>query len=44
MRNVLTGRRVTVPVHGTRALPPKTLKSILAQAQIAAEALVEALS
>jgi predicted RNA binding protein YcfA (HicA-like mRNA interferase family) len=43
MRNALTRRRVTVPVRGTRVLPPKTLQSTLAQAQITAEALTAAL-
>lgn len=38
-----TGRLVTVPVHGSRILKPKTLKSILEQAGLTVEELRELL-
>jgi predicted RNA binding protein YcfA (HicA-like mRNA interferase family) len=37
------GRRVTLPCHGGRILHPKVLKSILADADLTAEALRELL-
>ena len=37
------GRRVTLPYHGGRILHPKVLKSILADADLTAEALRELL-
>ena len=34
LRHPLRGRKVTVPVHGTRILKPKTLAGILDQADL----------
>jgi len=43
LRHPHRGGRVTVAVHGTATLPPKTLKSILLQADLTEEELREAL-
>ena len=37
------GKRVTVPYHGTRVIPPGTVANILKQAEISVEKFVELL-
>jgi predicted RNA binding protein YcfA (HicA-like mRNA interferase family) len=43
LRHPERGGRVTVPVHGTEVLLPKTLKSVLAQAGLTEDELREEL-
>lgn len=43
LRHPERGGRVTVPVHGTAILPPKTLASVLGQADLTEDELREAL-
>ena len=43
LRHSSRGRKVTVPVHGTRVLQPKTLASILEQAEVTEDELREML-
>ena len=37
------GKLVTVPIHGTKTLKPKTLKSILEQADLTVDELIDLL-